>query len=152
LLLAYLSIVREASASTNDLQAIGAAGPRPHTLVRPLVSTRHSHAGGTAMRHESRRCTLVTIFALVLWWAGGQAAALDAPTSTAPTGTVNTSTPVFEWTHPDGAGGMMMKAEGTPVRRVIWFGTEALPTTGKGAELLEALKGAGIPYWVIKLP
>jgi RHS repeat-associated protein len=36
------------------------------------------------------------------------------------------------------------------VRKVIWFGTEELPTTGLGGQLREALKKAGIPYWVVK--
>lgn len=35
------------------------------------------------------------------------------------------------------------------VKRVIWFGTEELPTTGLGGQLLQALQGAGIPYWVV---
>jgi hypothetical protein len=36
------------------------------------------------------------------------------------------------------------------VQRIVWFGTEPLPTTGLGAQLAEALKQAGIPYWVVK--
>ena len=35
------------------------------------------------------------------------------------------------------------------IKRIIWFGTEPLPTTGLGAQLREALKMAGIEYWVI---
>jgi hypothetical protein len=36
------------------------------------------------------------------------------------------------------------------VERIIWFGTEPLPTTGLGAQLREALEKAGIPYWVVR--
>lgn len=36
-----------------------------------------------------------------------------------------------------------------PVRKVIWFGTEELPTTGLGAQLRTALKQAGISYYVV---
>ena len=36
------------------------------------------------------------------------------------------------------------------VNRVIWFGTEPLPTTGLGAQLREALQKCNIPYWVVK--
>ncbi len=36
-----------------------------------------------------------------------------------------------------------------PVRRIIWFGSEALPTTGWRGQLAEALREANIPYYVI---
>jgi hypothetical protein len=36
--------------------------------------------------------------------------------------------------------------------RVIWFGTEPLPTTGLGGQLRAALEQAGIPYWVVPWP
>ena len=36
------------------------------------------------------------------------------------------------------------------VNRVVWFGTEELPTTGLGGRLRQALQQAGIPYWVVK--
>jgi hypothetical protein len=36
------------------------------------------------------------------------------------------------------------------VRRIIWFGTEELPSSGLGGQLKQALMDAGIPYWVIK--
>jgi hypothetical protein len=35
------------------------------------------------------------------------------------------------------------------VKRIVWFGTEPLPTTGLGGQLREALQKAGIPYWVV---
>ena len=37
------------------------------------------------------------------------------------------------------------------VNRVIWFGTEELPTTGLGGQLRQALQRAGISYWVVDL-
>lgn len=36
------------------------------------------------------------------------------------------------------------------VKRIVWFGTEPLPTTGLGGQLREALQNAGIEYWVVK--
>jgi RHS repeat-associated protein len=36
---------------------------------------------------------------------------------------------------------------GGQLDRVIWFGTEPLPTTGLGGQLARALKAAGIEYW-----
>jgi RHS repeat-associated protein len=35
------------------------------------------------------------------------------------------------------------------VKRIVWFGTEELPTTGLGGQLRQALKDSGIPYWVV---
>lgn len=35
------------------------------------------------------------------------------------------------------------------VKRIVWFGTEPLPTTGLGGQLREALQKVGIPYWVV---
>jgi hypothetical protein len=35
------------------------------------------------------------------------------------------------------------------VKRIIWFGTEPLPTKGLGGQLREALQKAGIEYWVV---
>jgi hypothetical protein len=37
------------------------------------------------------------------------------------------------------------------VQRIVWFGTEDLPPTGFGGQLREALRKAGIEYWVVKL-
>jgi hypothetical protein len=36
------------------------------------------------------------------------------------------------------------------VKKIIWLGTEELPTTGLGGQLRRALQQAGIPYWVVK--
>jgi hypothetical protein len=36
------------------------------------------------------------------------------------------------------------------VKRIVWFGTEELPTTGLRGQLRQALEQAGVPYWVIK--
>jgi hypothetical protein len=41
--------------------------------------------------------------------------------------------------------------ENPQVKKIIWVGTEPLPTTGLGAKLSQALKQAGIPYWVIEV-
>ena len=35
------------------------------------------------------------------------------------------------------------------VDRVIWFGTEALPSSGMGGQLSRALQNAGIEYWMV---
>jgi hypothetical protein len=35
------------------------------------------------------------------------------------------------------------------VQRIVWFGTDPLPTTGLGAQIREALEQAGIQYWVV---
>lgn len=44
---------------------------------------------------------------------------------------------------------MLIRDPRSGVNRVIWFGTEPLPTTGLGNQLREALQGAGIQYWVV---
>jgi hypothetical protein len=36
------------------------------------------------------------------------------------------------------------------VKRIIWFGTEELPTSGLGGQLRQALEKSGIEYWVVK--
>jgi hypothetical protein len=36
------------------------------------------------------------------------------------------------------------------VKRIVWFGTEELPTTGLGGQLRRALQQAGISYWVVR--
>jgi len=38
----------------------------------------------------------------------------------------------------------------SPVRRVIWFGTEELPKVGPAARLREAIEKSGIPYYVVR--
>jgi hypothetical protein len=35
------------------------------------------------------------------------------------------------------------------VQRIVWFGTEELPTTGLGGQLRLALEQCGIPYQVV---
>lgn len=37
----------------------------------------------------------------------------------------------------------------SPVRRVIWFGTEPLPETRLGSVIAAELRAAGIPYYVV---
>lgn len=44
---------------------------------------------------------------------------------------------------------MLLRDRQSGVRRVIWFGTEELPTTGLGGQLRQALQQSGIPYWVV---
>jgi hypothetical protein len=44
---------------------------------------------------------------------------------------------------------MLLRDPNSGVNRVIWFGTEALPTTGLGGQLRQGLQQAGIPYWVV---
>jgi hypothetical protein len=44
----------------------------------------------------------------------------------------------------------LLQQRNGPVKRIIWFGTEPLPTTGLGGQLREALEKTGIRYWVIK--
>jgi hypothetical protein len=48
------------------------------------------------------------------------------------------------------AGDMVLLETNPGVQRIVWFGTEPLPTTGLGAQLAEALRRVGIPYWVVK--
>ncbi|MFN0197435.1 MAG: hypothetical protein ACKVT0_11880 [Planctomycetaceae bacterium] len=36
------------------------------------------------------------------------------------------------------------------IKKIIWFGTEELPTSGIGARLREALHQSGIAYWVVR--
>jgi hypothetical protein len=36
------------------------------------------------------------------------------------------------------------------VKRIVWFGTEGLPSTGLGQQLREALARSGISYWVVR--
>ena len=47
-----------------------------------------------------------------------------------------------------------LRAEGAaglnPIRKIIWFGTEELPTSGLGRQLREALERADIQYYVVK--
>lgn len=43
----------------------------------------------------------------------------------------------------------LLQQKNGPVKRIIWFGTEPLPTTGLGGQLREALEKAGIKYWVV---
>lgn len=44
-----------------------------------------------------------------------------------------------------------LRADGT-IQNVVWYGTEALPTTGEGARLARALQQANIQYQVVPLP
>jgi len=44
---------------------------------------------------------------------------------------------------------LLLRDRNSGVRRVVWFGTEELPTTGLGGQLRQALQEAGIPYWVV---
>jgi RHS repeat-associated protein len=44
----------------------------------------------------------------------------------------------------------LLKTRPNEIKRVIWFGTEELPTSGLGSQLREALEQAGIPYFVVK--
>jgi RHS repeat-associated protein len=39
--------------------------------------------------------------------------------------------------------------ENREVKRVIWFGTEPLPSSGRAGQLRQALEDAGIEYWVV---
>lgn len=39
--------------------------------------------------------------------------------------------------------------ENRVVKRIVWFGTEELPTSGLGNRLREALQQSGIEYWVV---
>jgi hypothetical protein len=48
------------------------------------------------------------------------------------------------------AADMVLLKTNDRVQRIVWFGTEELPLTGLGAQLREALRKAGIPYWVVK--
>ena len=48
-----------------------------------------------------------------------------------------------------GADFALLQQKSGPVRRIVWFGTEALPTKGLGGQLRAALSKAGIPYWVV---
>jgi hypothetical protein len=45
---------------------------------------------------------------------------------------------------------LLLKDPNSGVKKVIWFGTEELPTTGLGGQLRKALEEAGIEYRVIK--
>jgi len=47
-----------------------------------------------------------------------------------------------------GADFALLRAN-SEIKRIVWFGTEELPTTGLGARLRDALKSSGIDYWVI---
>lgn len=42
-----------------------------------------------------------------------------------------------------------LQATNPEVGRVVWIGTEPLPTTGPASQLRRALEDAGIPYWVV---
>jgi hypothetical protein len=42
--------------------------------------------------------------------------------------------------------------ENKKVKKIIWVGSEPLPTSGLGAKLAKALSDAGIPYWHVPLP
>ena len=48
------------------------------------------------------------------------------------------------------AADMVLLKTNAKVQRIIWFGTEPLPMTGLGAQLREALRQAGIPYFVVR--
>jgi hypothetical protein len=41
---------------------------------------------------------------------------------------------------------LALRAEGK-VGRIVWFGTELLPSTGYGGALRAALEQAGVEYW-----
>jgi hypothetical protein len=51
--------------------------------------------------------------------------------------------------HQVGSDVMLLNYPKSGVNKVIWFGTEELPTTGLGGQLRDALQQAGIPYWVV---
>jgi hypothetical protein len=51
--------------------------------------------------------------------------------------------------HQVGSDILLLNDPKRAVRRVIWFGTEPLPTSGLGGQLLQALQQAGIPYWFV---
>lgn len=46
----------------------------------------------------------------------------------------------------------LLKDPQSPVKHVVWFGTEPLPTDGLGGKLRQALEEAGIEYFVVPLP
>ncbi|MDB5347772.1 MAG: hypothetical protein JWP89_6149 [Schlesneria sp.] len=48
-----------------------------------------------------------------------------------------------------GSDFVLLKTD-TNIKRIVWFGTEPLPTRGLGAKLRQALQEAGIEYWVVK--
>jgi hypothetical protein len=52
--------------------------------------------------------------------------------------------------HQVGSDIMLLKDPRSGVKKVIWFGTEELPTSGLGGQLRTALEQAGIEYRVIK--
>jgi RHS repeat-associated protein len=51
-----------------------------------------------------------------------------------------------------GSDSALLKDPQSGIKRIIWFGTEPLPTTGLGGIIQRALEDAGIHYWVVPLP
>jgi hypothetical protein len=43
----------------------------------------------------------------------------------------------------------ILRGTNPEVSRVVWIGTEPLPTTGPASRLRKALEDARIPYWVV---